>query len=681
MADPNAADGGLYEGLPPDATVDSVLEDPGNPGWAFVKFSDGRESTLPTNTALAMPQTPTAPPTSQGTYPGEIGPPLPPEGPPLPPPGPAGGAPGEFQVVPPVDPSSNPNAQPVWAPEPGGAPAFGVPEGLGYQMSPDLAAAPGTLQVAPTQVGTGQPTVPADGGFAAIAQPATAGGFGPFSQTSGTTTSSDVTAESPEAMQARLGSAVQADAQAAYDRDLAAYDASVGAKHTAAAQLMEQEVMLQRQRREHELTAQEHAKFIDAIESNPIDEDGFWTAQPGRRAGAWVALALSGFLQGVSRGANPMLGQMVSSLQNAQASWMQNQRAQRDSVLKRRTAAMGDERAAVASLDMQLNGIMTKYVQLQSDAAGVPVPPGLATYVAERQLKMAERQNEIGRIVTDRVAQTLQSEQRATPGQPALRRGDVVLRNLGLDPTTKEGRAMIDEAWDPNRGNVPGAVESATRLQTIRDELQAIKAKYDGLPQQNRISWSGIGAEGVAARLGSQAAKDQVRANALILEAQLMLKQAAGTTKLFDSNQEREDLLKQLDTREPETTMRAIDTVTTRANGAAVQAAQRYTRDPQGLIDFIRESRGQTLGVSKGEQPRVTRELTPGQASPAPAAGSQPSATAAEAGAASPLGPAGTSPQPGTQGPPSALAPATSTTASLRGTYRQLRASRLSAPR
>lgn len=677
-----AADAGapnLYEGLPPDATVDSVYEDDGNPGWSFVKFSDGREATLPTETALSMPQTPMAPPASQGTYPGEIGAPLPPEGPPLPPPGAppvdpaAAGAgappvPEGFSPVPPIDPSAQPGVVPAGP---------NVYRGNSFRPEGTLPGTP--LEVNAGQDGTGSPTTPADGGFAGLAQPATAGGFAPYSTQESTQVSADQTADDPATMQARLGEAVQADAEAAYARDLAAYDASVGAKHLAAGQLMEQEAELQRQRREHELTQREHAKFIDAIERNPIDEDGFWTASPGRRAAAWIALSLSGFLQGVSRGANPMLSQMVNALNSAQDSWLRNQQAQRDSVLKRRAQAMGDERAAVASLDMQLNGLMTKYVQLQADAAGTPVPQGLATYVAERQLKMAERQNEIGRIVTDRVAQTVQNEQRATPGQPALRRGDVVLRDLGLDPTTPDGRKAINEAWDPNGGNVPGAVDAATKLSSIRNELNAIKKKYGDLPQQAFLSYNTFGAAPFAGRLGSEPAKDQVRAKALLLEAQQLVKQSAGTTKLFDSNQERDDLLKTLDTGEPTTTLQAIDALSQRANTNAISAAQRYTRDPQGLIDFIRESRGQTLGVKKGRQPRVTRQLAPGQP---PAAGGTPGEAAPAA--QPPLGgspPPPSSPPPTTQAPPSGPGPATLATGSLRGTYRQLRASRLSPPR
>lgn len=669
-------DGGLYEGLPPDATVDSVLEDETNPGWSFVRFSDGREATLPTDTAMSMPQTPMAPPTSAGTYPGEVGPPLPPEGPPLPPPGePAaelgGGAPSVpegFTPVPAIDPSTQPGVVPA-------GPM--VVRGDSYRPAGTLPDA--GVDVAGDTVGTS--TTGAAPNYSELAQPATAGGFAPFSETSGTMTSADVTAESPEAMQTRLGEAGQADAEAAYTRDLAAYDASVGSKHLAAGQLMEQEAELQRQRREHELTQQEHARIIKGIEENPIDEDGFWTASPGRRAAAWVALALSGFLQGVTRGGNPMLNQMMGAFQNAQDSWLRNQQAQRESVLKRRTAAMGDERAAISSLDMQLNGLMTKYIQLQADAAGVPPPPALATYVAERQLKMAEKQNEIGRIVTDRVQQTLQSEQRATPGQPALRRGDVVLRELGLDPTTTEGRKAINEAWDPNGGNVPGAVDAATKLENIRNELQAIKEKYGDLPQQAFLSYNTFGAAPFAGRLGSQPAKDQVRAKALLLEAQQLIKQSAGTTKLFDSNQERDDLLKTLDTGEPTTTLQALDALAAKGNANAIAAAQRYTRDPQGLIDFIRESRGQARGVSSESEnkPSVSRVRRPGGA---PAQTAAPTAPGG-AGAASPLAAPGQppAPPPTTQGPITGQVPAASTTGSLRGTYRQLRASRLNVPR
>ena len=641
MAD---VDGGLYEGLPPDATVDSLTEDTANPGWSFVKFSDGRESTLPTNAAMELPRT-----QGSGLLPGQLAaetallpselaalpaePPLSPDElamtgtPGAPPSQPGAGAPPVpegFSRVPAIDPSTQPGVVPA-----------GPMVVRGDSYRPAGALPDAGVGVAGATVGTS--TTGAAPDYSELARPATAGGFAPYSTQTGTQTSSDVTAESPETMQTRLGEAVESDAEAAYTRDLAAYDASVGAKHVAAGRLMEQEAELQRQRREHELTQQEHARIIKGIEDNPIDEDGFWTASPGRRAAAWVALALSGFLQGVTRGANPMLNQMMGAFQNAQDSWLRNQQMQRESVLKRRTAAMGDERAAISSLDMQLNGLMTKYIQLQADAAGVPPPPALATYVAERQLKMAEKQNEIGRIVTDRVQQTLQSEQRATPGQPALRRGDVVLQELiGVSPATPEGRKILDSMYNPNDGNVPGAVEAATKLEGIRNELQAIKEKYGDLPQQALLSYNTIGAAAFAGRLGSQAAQDQVRAKALLLEAQQIIKQSAGTTKLYDSNQERDDLLKTLDTGEPTTTLQALDALAAKGNAIAISAAQRYTRDPQGLIDFIRESRGQTRGVAgKAEnEPTVTRTLRPGQ--PGSAAPAQPTAPGG-AGAASPL--------------------------------------------
>ena len=666
--------------------MDSLEEDPGNPGWSFVRFSDGRESTLPTNTATSLPQTAPAYDPAAGVVPADAygaDPTLPDQGGAMGfgglPAAPAPAAPAPYSApppdpgfapVPPVDPSARPGVVPA-----------GPNVVRGDSFRPDGALPGNALSLNAATVGTGASQYPTDGGNAAIAQPATPGGFAPYSSTEGSSRTGEITADDPGTMSDRLAAGVAADAEAAYTKDLAAYDASVGAKHLAAGQLMEQEAELQRRRREHELLQQEHAKVIEGMEKNPIDEDGFWTAAPGRRAAAWVALGLSGFLQGATRGANPMLNQMMGAFQNAQSSWMQNQRAERNSVLSRRTQAMGDERAAVASLDMQLSGVMAKYVQLQADAAGTPPPPALATYVAERQLKMAEKQNEIGRMVTERVQQTVQNEARATPGQPALRKGDVRLRELGLDPTTAEGKKAINEAWDPNGGNVPGAVDSATKLQTIKAELDQIRSKYEGaLPQQALFSYNTFGAAPFAGRLGSEAAKDQVRAKALLLEVQQLVKQSAGTTKLFDSNQEREDLIKTMDTGEPTTTIQAIDALTQRANTNAVTAAQRYTRDPQGLIDFIRESRTQTRGVDPGTQPVVTRTLkrAPAGGAPAPAA---PGGADAAAPLAPPGGAAPSNSPPETPGSPSGPAPATLATGSLRGSYRQLRASRLSPPR
>jgi hypothetical protein len=643
---------------PTDATVTSIDEDRENPGWSFVSFSDGTSKTMATEQAQALPQPAPVDP-GFSAVPGE--PPLTPDqlaatGTP--------GVPVEYNAVSQAwdAAGSDPFVQAAEAHQ--APPGYVAP--LGRPTNPNPGAGPG-FDTTTGRVGTGA----SDPGSQIVApgSAAGAGGYAPYSRQYGEDVTSDTTADAPEDMQARLAAAGEAVATSAYDQAVRGYDATIKGLETREASARQEEARLQRQRRERELLVEEHQKVIKGIEDNPLDEDAFWSDSPGRQAAAWIALALSGFLQGISRGQNPALNQMMGALNGAKESFMRRQQADRDSILKRREAAMGDERTAMASLDMQINGLISKYSDLQAQAAGVPLPPSLETVRAQNQLAIAQGQNEIGRITTERATRRAAEEERALPAQTPLRRGDVVLQQqLGMD------RKAIDSAFDPNDGNVPGTVQSAERLQEIKTELDAIKQKYGGeLPQQNLLSYSTVGAAGVAARLGSEPAADQLRAKGLLSEVEQMVKQASGTTKLWDSNQEREDLLRRINTGEAGTTMEVVDRLVARANQNAIAAAQRYTRDPQGLIDFIRMSQQSNAGVAPG-QPQVSRTLAPGQR-PAQAQPTQP----AEGGAQPPLAPPG--PQQGTQAPPMGPDLVTPAASSLRGTYRQLRASRLNVPR
>jgi hypothetical protein len=597
---------------PNDVTVTSIDEDRENPGWSFVSFSDGSAKTLRTEEAQQLPQPAPTPLGPDGSV-------VPGQEPLLPSELAQTGA-GLPEQVPQV-PVGQPDSGAFWGePEIDAGPPLKTPgeqRGMAFYPAGQTGITEELQPTAP-QVGTGTAQVSPSSEIVAPAGAGGAGGaYAPFSRQYGADVTTDRTADTPEEMQARLETAADAAAKSQYDQAVSAYNTTTGALEQRAAAERERQTRLERERRKQELVVEEQQKVIKAMEDNPLDEDAFWSEAPGRKAAAWIALALSGFLQGISRGQNPALNQMMGALQGAKESYMRRQQAERDSILKRREAAIGDARTAMTTLDMQIEGAMTKYADLQAQKAGVPLPPSLDTVRAQNQLKIAEGMNQIGAMTVERATRREAEEQRAVPAHVTpLRRGDVVLQQLGLD------RKAVDSAFDPNDGNVPGTVSAAERLQEIKTELTAIAKKYGGdLPQQNLISWDTIGGAALAARtFGDKSAADQLRARGLISEVEQMVKQSSGTTKLWDSNQEREDLLRRINTGEGATTLEVVNRLTERANQNAVSAAQRYTNDPQGLIDFIRLSRQKTPGVDT--QPvQPSRRLAPGQPGQAPQEG------------------------------------------------------------
>jgi hypothetical protein len=256
---------------------------------------------------------------------------------------------------------------------------------------------------------------------------------------------------------------------------------------------------------------------------------------------------------------------------------------------------------------MQLVGIVNKKIDLEAQRAGLTPPPGLETYKAGKAYDAAKLQNDIGGRIDQQSTRTAQETFKASQATGPVRRGDLVLKQLGLDEKAKR------EAFDPKGADLGGAVKSAQRLDAINTRLKEIQADFGDLPQQNRLSWTGIGAAGVAGRSGSDAAKAQLEATGLLKEAALMLKQSAGTTKFFDSESEREDLQKQIDTGETSTTMAAIGRMAAKANESAVNTASQFTRDPQGLIDYTRQVQGGTAGVDSGKPITTFKAQKPGQ--------------------------------------------------------------------
>lgn len=625
---------GLYDDQP-DATVDSILYDEADPSFVEVKFSDGRVSTMPASHAEAMPKTPADPMGVPGTTP--MGPPV------APPPAPEA-APGGF------------------APGPGLGASRGIsPEDiLAEEQAAQAAPAPQLVGVGVT-TGTGAAR---HDPMTDIVSTGTPGGMMPAGASESQAQTQTDTVDDPDTMMGRVDEGIEETARAEHLLDNMRYssqrdmlDAELDARDVQAEEAA-------KMARKAELERVEHERIYKAVEETPIDEDEFWSDSPGRTAGAWIALALSGFLTGATRGQNPALGQMMQALDAAQDRWLANQQSSRNSQLRQREKLMGSAENARDTYRLQLSGIVEKRIQLESQREGLQPPPALSTYTAKLGVKRAEAKNAIGSRVSESSTRTLQSEQKAVAPTGPQRRGDVVLRDLlGPDYQKRHQEAMVDK----NLGDV---VTSATELQQAQSRLRALAEKYGGdLEGQNLVSWTRLGMAPLAARWGSEAAKDQVEANTLIKQVKMAVKQAAGNSRLFDSNMEAEDFMKQLDTGESATTLAALDKVVSRANANAIGMASGFSRDPQKYIDFIRSTARNNPGLAGGGAITPTRVLRA-----APASGDPEAQAIGET--------TGGAPAPPPLEPPEAPgAVANPGTASLRGTYQRLRASKPGVPR
>lgn len=626
----------LYADLPADATVDGMVEDPTNPGWVEVSFSDGRTSTLPRGTAEALPQTPAAPGPAYGA--GQPG-----FGPPVAPPTAAPTAPveGFGQLPPGMDASLDEN---VLAAE---------------QQAAALAPAP-ELVAKPTATASGAPSVD----YGAVVEPGSPGGFAPFSETSSTDASSTQTVDSPDVMAARLTSAQDEEAAAARLRDTMAYRGRADVLDTELDARDAQAAEAERQMRQAQLEREEHARVIKAMEETPIDEDEFWSSSPGRAAGAWVALALSGFLQGATKGQNPALNQMVQALNHAQDRFVSVQRSNRESAYRARERLLGDAKNTEDSFRAQLAGIVNRKIDLEAQRSGLQAPPGLETYKAQQAMQVAERQNAIGSRVSEQVSRRVATEARATPGTGPQTRFDVELRNLGVDRKRHDKAMTEDKLGD--------TVVGADRLKTVNEALQAIAAKNGGeLQAKTPLSWEQLGLAGAAARLGIQNAKEQVNTKQLIEEAKLAFKQTVNI-KSIDSENEGKNFNAIMDSGESSTTLAALaqkaqeaeQRALTSATGVAGGNARRY-------LDLLRAN-AQSDTSRHGTQVEVKRRT--GFQAPGPEAPGADNQQGADGAAPRPLPPAAAS-------RPAARALATSTTGSRPGTYQRLRASKPSVPR
>lgn len=634
----------LYADLPPDATVDGMVEDPTNPGWVEVSFSDGRTATLPRGTAEELPQTPAAP-GGPAPYSADAG-----FGPPLPPPAappPAPGASGGFDV------SGS-----------GLVADFGPDEAAAQEQAAALAPPPSLVPTATPGTPDNAPTVD----YGEVVAPGSPGGFAPYSQTTSEDRTATTTVDDPSVMAARLTSAQEDEAGAERLADTMAYRGRRDVLDTELDARDAQERQLRQQLRQAELERQGHQRVIQAMEKTPIDEDEFWSGSPGRTAGAWVALALSGFLQGATKGQNPALNQMVQALDAAQDRFVATQKANRESTYRARERLMGDAKNTEDSFRAQLAGIVNRKIDLEAQRAGLQAPPGLETYKAKKAMEVAERQNAIGSRVAEQSSIRAQEESRATPGTGPQTRFDVELRNLGVDKKRHDKAMTEDKLGDVAVG--------ARRLAEVNKALQAIAAKNGGeLQAKTPLSWEQLGLAPVAARLGIQNAQEQVNTKQLLEEAKLAFKQTVNI-KSIDSENEGKNFNAIIDSGESTTTLNAIaqkaqeadQRALTSATGVAGGNARRYLDLLQNLgqnDQRLQEARGASGGPGL-QIKRRTGQTTPGAAADEGAGGAAPG----------PLGPA-----PAPAESPAGRAPATLATGSLRGTYRRLRELKPGAPR
>jgi hypothetical protein len=625
---------GLY-GEQPDRKVSQVTPDEVDPSFSQVTFNDGTTETMPSSQASALPAEP---------------PPMTPQDMAL------AGAPA------PMDPAAlaatgQPPAGPGYTvTAPGAVPTEqSLLAGVNAASNPPLPTPDHTgLQGAAMHVGDGSARVDPN---AEIVAPGSPGGFGDFSRTTGEDVTNTETVDDAATLQGRVGDAYDQEAEAARLHDEMGYASRRDSLDTELDARDAQEAQLRQQMRQAELEREEHEKIVKAMEATPIDEDGFWSESPGRAAGAWIALALSGFLQGATRGQNPALNQMVQALNHAQDRYVDNQQKNRASALSTRMKLMGDKQNAIDSMKLQLSGVMEKRIMLDAQREGLQPPPSLATYLAQGGVKRAEAQNAIGQRVAHSETIRSQEEQRATAATGPVRRGDLVLQQLGVAP-----KAHAD-AMDPKGLNLGGVVAGADRLQTISKALEAVAARNGGsLPAQGTASWTQLGLAPLAARLGIKNAEEQVNTKQLLEEAKLAYKQTVNI-KSIDSENEGRSFNAIMDSGEGQTTIAAVKARAEMANQSAISIASGVTRDTQGYIDFVRSTQRGVPGVTKGQQAASLKRLS----------GPDEAATVKQAGGGGPATrPLPESPRPGIPEPPSGRASETTPT-SRPGTYVRLK--------
>lgn len=608
-------------GAPPDPNdVVSVTPHDVDPAYSMVEYVDGRKETLPTSEAQALPQAPPEAPVAtvgagNPTFPGNV--PFAGE------PGPQAtdpallsvGAPGPVDLVGNVQSAAN-------------GPGAGFQD-LGVTMAPG--DGPGHLPAAQVDPG------------AAVLPPADPSA--PVDPNKTTVTTNETVANPAALMANTLGTA---------DNQAGALDAQERGRQAAAKaenqSLLDSQTAQARQAHDDLVKAEIHTQaaqhVVDTIEATPIETDFFKDA-PGRQVAGWVALALSGFLQGSTQGANPALNQMMQAMQGAQDRFIANQRESKNSKLALRTKALGDAKVAEASIRMQLAKVYDDHAKTQAKQLGLAqLPPAVSATGAQMRVGAAKDAQTVGMHV-EQVTQREFEARKATPEYE----GDRELRALGLaSPGAKTPAEAHNLAMDPKGDNLGGMVQGAKRLERISSELDTIAKRHGGqLPNQNTVSWSSVGLAGAAGRMGSESAKDQIRAHQLIEEAKLAFKQTINI-KSVDSENEGKNFNAMMDTGETSTTLQALHDKAAETNQRAVLTASGYTRNPQAYLKFIERTASSNPGVGDAGAPPTPKRTTGYR---------EPQAATVDTGSNTGGGPA-TPPLPPTQSP-SASAPGTPT--------------------
>ncbi len=586
-----------------------------DPAWSVVTFADGRTETMPTAQASALPQAPVARP--PGNVPFAAGP------------GPQVADPNALTSV------GAPGALPTQSDlvggvqNPGGGAGF---QDLGVRV--DTSGSPG--QLPPAQVDPG----------AAVAAPGDASGSTPYGSTDSVAQTTEQTVADPQQLAADVSGEYQGQA-ARLDAHAQGVQDAANAENRALLQNNEErQHQVADDLRKAQIHTEEAQKVVDAIESTPIEQD-FFKDSPGRQVAAWLALATSGFLQGATKGANPALNQMMNALNGAQERFIANQKANKNSKLALRTRLLGDAQTAEASIRMQYGKLLDDHARTLAKQVGLDaLPPAISTASASFQLKATEAKQQIGMHVERRTDERHAEERRAAPPGPQFQ-GDRELQALGVD------RKAHAEAMDPKGANLGGMVQGAQRLAKIQSELEAIAKRHGGdLPSQNLVSWDSVGASKLAARMGSDSAKDQVRTRQLLEEAKLAFKQTINI-KSVDSENEGKNFNAMMDTGETSTTLQALRDKANETNQRAVATASGFSRNPQGYLQFIERTLGSNPGVGPtGGAPQPKRSTGfRVEGGPAPA---EPQAAAPTGGGPAPSSPLAQSPSASAPGSPTA---------------------------
>jgi len=614
--------------------VTDITPDEVDPSWSKVTFVDGRTETMPTTEAQALPQA--AP----------MGPPAPPApvGPGVPSAQSPEAAPGGFSAGPGLG-SELPGAELPQAP-----PTVELgPDGLPVRIG----EAPGELQPA----ATGEVPAPKFDPNAQIVAPGTAGGvMRPAGESQSSAVQEVSYVQDPTKTAQQVGAGFEELAQAADQEAINQFEAQRVQAEADAANA--KAAYIQRQKDLHlaQMMQEETERTIKVIEDTPIDDD--WTQGSwGRQVSAWFALALSGFLQGATKGANPALNQMMAHLNQAQERFIAQQRADKNSKLNRRIQQLGDERAAVASIRMQLPQLLQKQMDTQARAAGMSeLVPALTTAGAKFRADGLKAQQEVyGRVKSNAEIRHTREFKATDPTGPVYQ-GDLVFRQLGMD------QKAINAAFDPKDGNIGNLVSGAQDLELAAAVLEEIARKGGGqLPQQEVLTVDGTWLGKKLAQMGNEESMDAQKAQQMLERAMLAAKQTMNI-KSIDSENEGQSFRLTVDPGTSPETVAAVRHLADNARKSALSSAERFTRNPQGLIDYAIQTHNNNVGP-RGDAPRPLRGPVKGFPTEEQTikAATAPAATA----------PTGEAPAPGPKAP----------TSSRRGSYRRLRESKPEEPR